>query len=103
MPRVAFRVCLIVISITSVACGSSSSRQEPKASADAAFQQVSREYLDAYYKRHPTAATYLGVHTYDDQLDGYSREAVMGDIAANREFKQRVSSIDTNALSVNSQ
>jgi uncharacterized protein (DUF885 family) len=103
MSRAAFRVCLVLVSITSAACGSSSPRQEPKASADAEFQQAAREYLDGYYKRHPTAATYLGVHTFDDQLDDYSRQAVMDDIASNREFRQRVSTIDRNALSANNQ
>ncbi len=38
-------------------------------SGDAAFRQLATEILEDLYKRHPTQATDLGIHKYDDQLD----------------------------------
>jgi uncharacterized protein (DUF885 family) len=64
---------------------------------------LAREYLEDYYQRHPTQATDLGIHKFDDQLDDYSRQAVMSDIAAKRKFRQRMASIDSNALSASNQ
>ena len=59
--------------------------------------------LEAYYQRHPTQATYLGIHGLDDRLDDYSRQAVMDDIAANRAFRQRVAAIASRTLSASNQ
>src|SRR4030095_486210 len=103
LSRRAFYVGLFAIGITSQACRPSSPPEPSTPSLDVAFDQIAREYLDAFYQRHPTPATYLGIHTVDDQLDDYSRQAVMDDSAANREFRQRVSALDSSALSANNQ
>jgi uncharacterized protein (DUF885 family) len=101
--RRALAIGLLVICIASQACRSSSSPEASGPSEDAAFEQVAREYLEAYYQRHPTQATYLGIHTFDDRLDDYSRQAVTDDVAANRAFRQRVVAIDSHTLSLDKQ
>jgi hypothetical protein len=40
------------------------------------FQKLSDDFVADYLKRNPAAATYLGVHDYDDQLEDASRAAV---------------------------
>src|SRR5262245_17645215 len=101
--RHAFSLCLFAIAIAAQACRSSSPSEASSPSADAAFNQLAREYLDAYYQRHPTQATYLGIHRFDDRLDDYSRQAVMDDVAANRTFRERVAAIDSRMLSPDNQ
>jgi uncharacterized protein (DUF885 family) len=100
VPRALF-LCLFAVAIAGQACRASSP-SEP-ASADAVFSQLAREYLDAYYQRHPTQATYLGIHDFDQRLDDYSRQAVMDDVAANRGFRDRVAAIGAQTLSAGNQ
>ncbi len=69
-----------------------------KPSGDAAFAEVSRAYLEDTYKRQPTFATYLGVHKYDTTLRDPSRQAVIDELAAARDFRQRVAAIDPSTL-----
>jgi uncharacterized protein (DUF885 family) len=68
-------------------------------SSDAAFADVARSVLEDLYRRHPTQATYLGIHKYDEQLENYSRQAVMDEIAALRAFRDRAAAIDAAGLS----
>ena len=55
-------------------------------------------YLEDYYKRSPTAATYLGIHRYNDLLDDYSRQGVTDAVASARQFRERVAAIDAASL-----
>src|SRR4051812_3969259 len=66
---------------------------------DAAFAGVVHELIEDVYRRHPTQATYLGVHKYDDRLEDYSKQAVADEANALRGFRERVSAIGTGALS----
>lgn len=94
-------VVLLAAMLSSASCGSSSpqSSQPAVPSGDAAFDEVTRAYLEDVYKRSPTWATYLGIHKYDDRLEDYSRQSVMGAIRSERQFRERVSAIDPRGLS----
>ena len=65
--------------------------------------QEASEDLEVYDQRHPTQATYLGIHTFDDRLEDYSRQGVTDEIAANRGFRERVAAIDSRTLSASNQ
>jgi uncharacterized protein (DUF885 family) len=45
-------------------------------SAGIKFTQLADKYFDEYYKRHPSSATYIGFHQFDDKMDDYSKKAV---------------------------
>ena len=45
-------------------------------SGTAAYAAVTTRILDEYYRANPTAATDLGLHQYDSQLEDYSRAAI---------------------------
>lgn len=80
--------------------------QTPEAarpSENAAFDEVSRSFLEDLYQRQPTWATYLGIHKYDDRLDDYSRRAVDEAVASARRFRERVIAIDAAGLSLERQ
>src|SRR5687767_6219594 len=83
------------------ACASSTPQQRPAnvASANSAFDDVSRAYLEDMYQRQPTSATYLGIHKYNDRLDDYSRKGVDDAVASARQFRGRVSAIEIASVS----
>jgi uncharacterized protein (DUF885 family) len=66
---------------------------------DAEFAVVVHELIEDVFRRHPTQATYLGVHKYDERLEDYSKQAVTDEAAALRRFRERVASIGTGSLS----
>src|SRR6187401_3460890 len=94
----------VLTCVLAAGCGSTPPPAESaKPAADAPFTAVAGEYLEDYYRRQPTFATYLGVHKYDDKLDDYSRQAVTDAVAAARGFRQRIEAIDAAALNPGNQ
>jgi uncharacterized protein (DUF885 family) len=90
----------LVIPLLALACGSSPDRvSAPAWDGNAAFDAVSRSYLEDLYRRRPTWATSLGIHKYDDRLEDYSRAEVDSAIASARQFRARVVAIDATSLS----
>ena len=47
----------------------------------------------------PTLATFLGIHKYNQKLRDPSRQAVIDEVAAARQFRDRVAAIDATTLS----
>jgi uncharacterized protein (DUF885 family) len=73
------------------------------ASGDAEFQRVASAVLDATFRFQPTNATYLGIHTYDDKIEDYSRQGVAAELDADRKLRAQVSTIDPSTLSLDHQ
>ena len=71
------------------------------ASPAPAYAQVVGQIFDAYYRANPTAATDLGLHQYDGQLEDYSRAAVDRDVAEIGRQIASLSAIDPGTLSTN--
>jgi uncharacterized protein (DUF885 family) len=94
-------VFVLSAGMLAAACGSPRppSPQPAAASGDGAFNTVAHEYLEDYYRRQPTQATYLGIHKYDDRLEDYSRQAVTDAVASARQLRSRVAAIDPLTLS----
>src|SRR4051812_18070787 len=69
--------------------------------SDAAFGKVADEFIDAFLlPQSPTFATQLGVHTFDDRLEDYSRANLDRQLADLKKYATRVSAIDPKGLSV---
>lgn len=69
------------------------------ASPAPAYAQVVGQVFDAYYRANPTAATDLGLHQYDGQLEDYSRAAVDREVAEISRQIASLSAIDPGTLS----
>jgi uncharacterized protein (DUF885 family) len=95
--------CLLILLATLSGCGSPQPERAasaaPSADADAAFTKLVDDLIDDFLRRNPTQATYLGVHTYDDQLEDASRKAVEEESAALKAFRERFAAIDATKLS----
>ena len=89
------------IAILAIACANRSANAP--ASGDAAFKSLASEVLQDFYHRHPSAATLLGVHTYDDRLEDFSAAAIDAEATADSAFRARLVAVDTSALSLEQQ
>jgi len=67
--------------------------------ADSAFTTLARAIIDDHMVRHPSAATDLGVHTWDSTLEDVSQAAIHAESRAFAEFRARLVSMDTTDLS----
>ncbi|MGE5813623.1 MAG: DUF885 domain-containing protein [Acidobacteriota bacterium] len=57
------------------------------------------DYLSLLHERHPTAATFDGVHTHDDLLDDFGRAATDAHVRELNDFARRLAAIDPAGLS----
>jgi len=83
--------------VAAVACGGS---RESAGSNDSAFRAVAKDAIADFMRRNPSAATYLGVHTYDGQIDDMSQAGIAAQSKAYGDFRARVAEIDPSTLSV---
>lgn len=64
-------------------------------SPNRAFNKLADEFFDSYlFPYHPSLATQLGVHIYDDKLKDYSKAGINKNIQLLKQIEQRVSAID---------
>jgi uncharacterized protein (DUF885 family) len=70
---------------------------------DSSFASLSSEILADIYKRHPSTATALGIHSYDDKLEDLSAAAFDSEAAADSAFRARLRAVDTTKLSLDQQ
>src|SRR4029077_748436 len=65
---------------------------------DDAFQKIAHDYIEQYLRANPEDATELGDHRFDGQLTDYSREARTKDLASQKEFRDKLNTIDAPQL-----
>lgn len=100
MSGMGFSTIVTAAALGSAGCGGNDAANAPAAgSGDTAFAALVTEITDDYYKTNPSAATYLGVHTYDDELEDLSAagQAAVADRA--RGFRARLDALDPATLS----
>jgi uncharacterized protein (DUF885 family) len=72
-------------------------------SGDAAFTELARQILEDHYKRHPSAATDLGLHQYDAELEDVSEAAIHAESQALQQFRAKLGAIDAATLTADKQ
>ena len=65
---------------------------------DEAFQKIAHDYIERYLRANPEEATELGDRRFDGQLTDYSAEARAKDLAAQKEFRDKLNAIDGSQL-----
>jgi uncharacterized protein (DUF885 family) len=65
---------------------------------DDAFQTIAHDYIDQYLRANPEDATELGDHRFDGQLTDYSPEARAKELAAQKEFRDKLNAINGSQL-----
>ena len=72
---------------------------ETASQADAAFAALSQEWLDGWLRLNPVAATQVGDHRFDAEIDDLGATGRQAGIDFNRAILARLDAIDTAALS----
>jgi uncharacterized protein (DUF885 family) len=67
-------------------------------SQDDAFQKIAHDYVEQYLQANPEQATELGDHRFDGELTDYSAVARAKDLAAQKEFRDKLNAIDGSQL-----
>jgi uncharacterized protein (DUF885 family) len=78
------------------------SRPEPAPDAgplDTTFYDLVEDRFRRIVRDNPIVGTYLGIHTEDDRLGDGSRDAVLAELAADRDHLARIEAIDEAGLS----
>jgi uncharacterized protein (DUF885 family) len=65
---------------------------------DDEFQKIAHDYIEQELQSNPEQATELGDHRFDGQLTDYSPEARARELAAQKEFRNKLSAIDGSRL-----
>jgi uncharacterized protein (DUF885 family) len=65
---------------------------------DDAFQKIAHDYIEQYLRANPEDATELGDHRFDGQLTDYSPETRAKELAAEKEFRNKLNTIDASQL-----
>ncbi|MEO8483744.1 MAG: DUF885 domain-containing protein [Acidobacteriota bacterium] len=87
-----------VLVMTLSGCGQPPAAPPGPSPQETAWRQLAADVLQDFFKRNPTSATDLGVHTYDDRLEDASAAAVADELAATRGFLTRLAAIDPAGL-----
>jgi uncharacterized protein (DUF885 family) len=66
---------------------------------DDEFQKIARDYIEQELRANPEEATELGDHRFDGQLTDYSSEARAKELAAQKEFRDKLNTIDGSKVS----
>ena len=66
---------------------------------DDAFQKVAHDYIEQYLQANPEQATELGDHCFDGELTNYSAEARAKDLGTQKQFRDKLNTIDGSQLS----
>ncbi len=94
----------VVTSALVAACGGAGRPAPPAAgSGDAAFTELSRDILQDHFRRNPSAATDLGIHTYDDQIEDVSQAAIAAESQAMKRFRHQLDAVDPATLTLEKQ
>jgi uncharacterized protein (DUF885 family) len=65
---------------------------------DDAFEKIAHDYIEQYLQANPEEATELGDHRFDGELTDYSANARTRDLATQKEFRNRLNTIDGSQL-----
>lgn len=69
------------------------------ASADAAFDKLSEDYLKGYLDWRPESGVYLGLHEYDGKISDFSKASIDAEVARLKDFDSKFSKVDSASLS----
>jgi len=96
---------IAIVAALTAACQSATPPPPPSTAGagDAAFTALASSILQARYKRHPSGATDLGIHTYDSVMDDASQASIADEAAELGMFRAKLNAIDPATLTLDKQ
>jgi uncharacterized protein (DUF885 family) len=90
----------VALSIALSACDRGGANTAGPAAGDSAFSALTHQIIEDHLARNPSAATDLGVHTYDARLEDMSQTAIAAESQASKDFRAKLVAVDTTSLSL---
>jgi uncharacterized protein (DUF885 family) len=103
MKRVRNLLAVAALGAAVAYAGCSKTETGSTGSGDAGFRALAKSAIDDFMRRNPSAATDLGVHAYDAQMDDESQAAIAAESKALADFRSKVAAIDSSSLSLDAQ
>ncbi|HEX6464532.1 MAG TPA: DUF885 domain-containing protein [Vicinamibacterales bacterium] len=103
MTRATLIPCVVLCAAAISCSGQPKETGSGSGSGDAAFRTIAKDAIDDHVRRNPSAATDLGIHTYDTQLEDVSQTAIAAESKSLAGFRSRVEAIDPSTLSLDAQ
>src|SRR6267142_6123871 len=72
--------------------------QSSSGKADAAFNELTDEYLAGYLAWRPQTGTSLGFHQYDGKVTDYSQGSLAAELARLKSFEYKLAKLEPNTL-----
>jgi uncharacterized protein (DUF885 family) len=98
MKRTAALLLLVLMPMTKLPAQNAASAPPSPAAATADYNTMVDKYFDDYFRFHPTEATYVGFHQYDNQLEDYSQKSRDAELSFLLEAKQETGYAHTELL-----
>ena len=98
MKQTAALLLLVPMMMMKLPAQNAAAAPSPQAAATAEYNSMVDQYFDAYFHFHPSEATYVGFHQYDDQLEDYSQKARDTELSFLLEAKQAAGYTHTDLL-----
>jgi uncharacterized protein (DUF885 family) len=64
------------------------------------FDRLVAAYMEDAYRFHPGLATFVGVHSYDAEMEDYRAESIQSEIESIKSYSRRLDQIDGSALDI---
>ncbi len=96
----ALRCPMLFVASLAAACAPAQPPPPAAGSGDAAFASVAKDILDDHYARHPSHATDLGIHRYDDHVEDLSQAAIKAESDTLKAFRSKLAVIDPATLTL---
>ena len=89
-----------VYSAAVASCDGKSGAKLAAGEGDSAFKALASDVLTDFFRRHPSTATQLGIHTFDGRLEDFAAASYDDEAKADSAFRARLSAIDSSTLSL---
>ena len=93
------RLSLVLLFCFASGACASNPKPAPLVSGDAAFARLAGDVLQDNFQRHPSTATDLGIHNYDDRIEDVSRAARTAESTALKGFRSSLGALEAATLS----
>src|SRR5882724_4578923 len=94
---------LLVVGVATALAVACSKPVPPPVPGDAAFQTIAGNIIADHMERNPSQATDLGVHTYDAELEDFSRASFESQVKTLQGFRRELDAANPASLSADHQ
>ena len=100
--RLTVAILMLFLGVGAMA-GETSSGEKVSAKHRKAWEKLGDQFLDQFYRFHPTGATADGLHQHDAELEDYSKAGVEAEVAALKQMRAQMEKFGEQGLDAEAQ